>query len=54
MIDFDVDSLLLYFGDDYVINDNIKIHQPTIGELINYGEAAYFSMIHSICAIPSD
>lgn len=54
MTDLEVDNLLLYFGDDYVINDNIRIHQPTIGELINYGEAAYFSMVHSISAIPSD
>lgn len=54
MTEFDVDNLLLYFGDDYVINDNIRIHQPTIGELIDYGEAAYFSMVHSVSAIPSD
>lgn len=54
MIDFEVDSLLLYFGDDYIINDKIRIKQPTIGQLINYGEAAYFSMVHSLTAIPSD
>lgn len=54
MIDFEVDSLLLYFGDDYIINDKIRIKQPTIGQLINYGEAAYFSMVHSLSAIPSD
>lgn len=54
MIDLDVDSLFIYFGDDYVINDHIKIHQPTIGEVADYGEAQYFSMVHSLCAIPSD
>lgn len=54
MIDLDVDSLFIYFGDDYVINDHIKIHQPTIGEVADYGEAKYFSMVHSLCAIPSD
>ena len=54
MIDLDVDSLFIYFGDDYVINDYIKIHQPTIGEVADYGEAKYFSMVHSLCAIPSD
>lgn len=54
MIDFDVDSLFLYFGDDYVINDNILITQPTIGQIVDYGEAQYFSMVHQICAIPSD
>lgn len=54
MIDLDADSLFIYFGDDYVINDHIKIHQPTIGEVADYGEAQYFSMVHSLCAIPSD
>ena len=54
MIDFDVDNLQLYFGDDYIINDHIKIHQPTIGQLIDCGEAAYFSMVHTLTAIPSD
>lgn len=54
MISLDVDDLQLYFGDDYVINDKIKIHQPTIGEVVSYGEASYFSTVHTITAIPSD
>lgn len=54
MIDFDVDALFLYFGDDYVINDKIKLHQPTIGDVVDYGEAQYFSMVHTLTAIPSD
>lgn len=54
MIDLDVDSLFLYFGDDYVINDNIKLMQPTIGQIVDYGEGSYFSMIHTLTAIPSD
>lgn len=54
MIDLDVDSLFLYFGDDYVINDKIKLAQPTIGQIVDYGEASYFSMVHTLSAIPSD
>jgi hypothetical protein len=54
MIDFDVDSLFLYFGDDYVINDQIRLSQPTIGKIVDYGESKYFSMIHTLTAIPSD
>lgn len=54
MIDLEADSLFLYFGDDYVINDNITISQPRIGEVADYGEVQYFSMIHSLTAIPSD
>lgn len=54
MIDLDVDSLFLYFGDDYVINDKIKLKQPTIGQIVDYGEGPYFSMVHTLTAIPSD
>jgi hypothetical protein len=54
MTDLEVDSLFLYFGDDYVINDKIKLSQPTIGQVVDYGEAQYFSMIHTLTAIPSD
>lgn len=50
----DIDELMLYFGDDFVINDKIKIHQPTINEIVEYGEQKYFSMLHTITAIPSD
>ena len=54
MINLDVDALQLYFGDDYIINDYIKIIQPTIGKVVDYGEASYFSTVHTLCAIPSD
>lgn len=54
MIDLDVEALFLYFGDDYVINDKIKMHQPTIGQIVDYGESSYFSMVHTLSAIPSD
>jgi len=54
MINLDVDALFLYFGDDYVINDKIKLTQPTIGQIVDYGEAQYFSMVHTLTAIPSD
>ena len=54
MIELEADSLFLYFGDDYVINDKIKITQPTIGMIADYGEAQYFQMLHGLVAIPSD
>lgn len=49
-----VDTLGLYFGDPYVINDNISVLQPSIGDIAQYGEKKYFSMIHTITAISSD
>ena len=54
MTDFDIESLFLYFGDDYIINDKIRCSQPTIGKIVDYGEGQYFSMVHTLTAIPSD
>ena len=49
----EIDELKLYFGYDYNIGD-ITIHQPTIGEIIDYGEQEYYSMVHCLTSIPSD
>lgn len=48
------DELSMYFGDDYKVNERITVHQPTIGEIVEWGEQRYFSMINSLCSIPSD
>ena len=53
MINLDVDDLKLYIGDDYVINDNIKVLQPTIRQIAEFGEKDFFSVVHTITAIPS-
>ena len=49
-----IDELKLYVGRDYQINDYIKMHIPRVGEIIDYGEQEYYSMIYSLTAIPSD
>lgn len=49
-----LDLLKMYFGDDYVVNEKIIIRQPTIGEIVDYGEQDYFSMAHLISSISSD
>lgn len=49
-----VDPLKLYFGDPYVINQYLTIYQPTIGNIIDYGEREYYSMIQTLTAIPSE
>lgn len=48
------DALKAYFADDHEINNQVRIHQPTIGEIKDYGEREYFQMIYSLCSIPSD
>ena len=54
MTNLDVDDLKLYIGDDYAINDRIKILQPTIRQIAEFGEREFFSVVHTITAIPSD
>lgn len=49
-----IDELKLYFGEDIVINQYIKIHSPSIGEVVEYGEHEYLSTVYLLTAIPSD
>lgn len=46
------DELKVYRGEDFIVSDHIKIHQLTLGEICDYGEQNYFSMIQSITATP--
>lgn len=47
-------ELKLYFGDDYQINEHIILHHPTVGDIVELGENAYFGTIHTFSLIPSD
>lgn len=49
-----IDPLKLYIGYDYEINPYITIHQPTIGEIINFGEEGYYNAVFLLCSIPDD
>ena len=51
---FRIDELAMYMGRDLTIGDKLRVHQPTIGEIVDYGEREYFNMVQMICAIPSD
>lgn len=46
------DELKLYRGEDYMISDHIHIHQPTLNEICDYGEAGYYTMIYQLTATP--
>lgn len=49
---FNNDELQIYRGKDFVVSKHIKIHQPTLGEICDYGEKAYYSMIYNFVATP--
>ena len=46
------DELKIYRGEDFIVSKHIKIHQPTLGEICNYGELEYYSMLHQLTATP--
>lgn len=49
-----IDELKIYRGDDFYINDDIKIHQPTLNQICTYGEKNYFNMVHTLCYVGAD
>lgn len=49
-----MDDLQIYFGNDLVINDRIKVRQPTIRDIVAIGEEKYYSMVYALTAISSD
>ena len=52
-IDYDFDELKMYFGEDYWVTDKICIKCPTIGDILEYGDSDFYSMINTICANPT-
>lgn len=48
------DQLAVFYGKEFRINSRIAIKQPTIGEIIDYGEAEFFALISRVTAISSE
>lgn len=49
-----VDKLNLYRGKPVKINDSISLCVPTIGEISDYGEEKYYSMVYNLCSVGID
>lgn len=41
-------------GKDFQINDKITVRMPSVGEIIDYGEKKYFSLVYLFCSTSSD
>ena len=48
------DELKMYRGYNIIINDYIKIRQPSVDEICEYGEKEYYSMVYSLCSVGAD
>lgn len=46
------DELKIYRGEDFVVSKHIRVHQPSLSEICDYGEQEYYSMIYHLTATP--
>ena len=49
-----LDTIKMFMGDPYVLNEHITIRLPSLREIIDYGEQEYLSMVSLLTAYPSD
>jgi len=51
---FEVDALKIYRGKDIHITDKIIVRQPTLDEIIDFGEQKYFNAIYTLTSVGAD
>lgn len=51
---FDVDDLKIYRGSDIRINDKIVVTQPTLDQIIEFGEQRYFQAVQCLTGVGAD
>lgn len=51
---FDIDELKIYRGSDIPITDKIIVMQPTIDQIIEFGEKRYFQTVHCLTGVGAD
>ena len=49
----EIDKLKLYFGEPYKINDKITILQPSIGDIMRFGEKDFYAMLNPFITNPT-
>ena len=51
---FEIDELKIYKGSDIRITDKIVVIQPTIDQIIEFGEKRYFQTVHTLTGVGAD
>ena len=51
---FDIDELQIYRGSDIPITDKIIVIQPTIDQIVEFGEKRYFQTVHCLTGVGAD
>lgn len=50
---YSFDKLQMYFGEDYKIADGVVISQPSIGDIMRFGEANFYDMLNPFVINPT-
>ena len=50
----DNDDTKIYRGYSVKINDHLTIRQPSVDEIIEYGDNKYYGMIYTLCSVGAD
>ena len=51
---FEIDELKIYRGSDIPITDKIIVTQPTLDQIIEFGEKRYFGAVHCLTGVGAD
>lgn len=51
---YEIDDLKIYRGSDIPITDKIIVMQPTIDQIIEFGEKRYFQTVHCLTGVGAD
>ena len=51
---FEIDELKVYKGDDIRITDKIIVIQPTLDQIIEFGEKRYFQSVYTLTGVGAD
>ena len=50
---YDFDRLKMYFGEPYTVTDNLVVYEPTIGQILEFGESEFYGMLNVWIAHPT-
>ena len=45
-LNYKFDKLQLYFAEPHIVNENITIIQPTIGDIVKIGESSFYNTLY--------
>ena len=51
---FEIDELKIYRGSDILVTDKIIVTQPTIDQIIEFGEKRYFQTVYTLTGVGAD